>query len=363
MTEPLPAPLAIGYAREVPVLAGSNVLAVLGFGAAAPLADDPRVLRVGLEPLGPPMLEIWRASTPVRSGRHDALRWSTDGEHLFFAIEVDETVHGGISGAAEHAYRVLSAFVAASETPHLLRLWNYLDAINLEEGRTRHEPADFTTDSKGPSSGSAGHLLAQAGAGRPERPSAAASRIDDERYRLFCDGRARGMRAREDARYPAATAIGRQDGVRVLQVYGLAARHPGTPIENPRQVSAWRYPREYGPTAPIFARGMRSRAGHLLISGTAAVVGHASQHRDDLAAQIDETLANLDSLVRHAGLGGDLGAQSILKAYLRDPADADFVRAALATRAPALGGLILLAGDICRRELLVELDGVQRAAA
>lgn len=322
LTQPasLPPRLRLGYETRTAanLLAEPDVLALLGFGATA-LPDDPRVLRVGLQPLQPAPFEVWRGIAPVRSGREGELRWSSDGEHLFFAIEVDEAAHGGIVGAAAHAYRTLTAFVAASPTPQLLRLWNYLDAINLGDG-------------------------------------------DAERYRLFCDGRAQGMQAGAQTRYPAATAIGRQDGVRVLQVYGLAARTAGAAIENPRQVSAWRYPRQYGPTAPTFARGMRTTATQLLISGTAAVVGHASRHQDDLAAQIDETLANLDSLLRQASMPDpQLGHGSLLKAYLRDPADLEAVEAALRQRAPALGGLLLLAGDICRRELLVEVDGVHQA--
>lgn len=324
MTDPESAiaPLSIGYEQASPddLLAQPDVLAVIGFGSKAPHAVDPRVLRVALEPARAAPLEVWRTRGRVHCGCEGGLRWSSDEDYLFFAIEAEEAAHGGLAGAAEHAYRTLTAFVAASATPHLLRLWNYLDAINLGDN-------------------------------------------DDERYRLFCDGRACGMRAQYGSPYPAATAIGRQDGVRVLQIYGLAARRAGTPVENPRQMSAWRYPRQYGPTAPTFARGMLNAPAQLLISGTAAVVGHASCHRDDLAAQIGETLANLDSLVQQAGAAPNtFGPHSFLKAYVREHSDADFVSAAIRARAPALGGLLLLGGDICRSELLVEIDGVHRLA-
>jgi len=314
--------LSIGYERGdlAGLLAADDVLAVIGFGASGPRSSDPRVLCVGLEPLAETALEVWRGRAPVHSGRAGELRWSSDGEHLYFAIEVDEAACGGIDAAAEHAYACIGTFLAAGETPHVLRLWNYLDAINLGDG-------------------------------------------DDERYRRFCDGRARGMNAHVPTRYPAATAIGRHDGVRTLQVYGLAARHPGAPVENPRQVSAWRYPRQYGPTAPTFARGMRSGVDQLLISGTAAVVGHASRHAGDLDAQLHETLANLDSLLQHAGTSNPaLGAHSLLKAYVRHEADARHVAEVLHERLPGLGGLLLLGGDICRGELLVEVDGVHQLA-
>jgi chorismate lyase/3-hydroxybenzoate synthase len=316
------AALSIGYERSdlAALLAADDVLAVIGFGKAGPLSSDPRVLCVGLEPLSEPLFEVWRGQAPVRHGRDGELRWSSDGEHVYFAIEIDEAGCGGIDVAAERAYGCIGTFLAAGETPHVLRLWNYLDAINLGDG-------------------------------------------DDERYRRFCDGRARGMNAYVPTRYPAATAIGRHDGVRILQIYGLAARHPGAPVENPRQVSAWRYPRQYGPTAPTFARGMRSGVDQLLISGTAAVVGHASRHAGDLDAQLDETLANLDSLLQQAGTStAAIGARSLLKAYVRREVDAAHVADALQARLPRLGGLLLLGGDICRGELLVEVDGVHQPA-
>src|SRR3546814_12443298 len=79
---------------------------------------------------------------------------------------------------------------------------------------------------------------------------------DAERYREFCVGRARGLGDFDTHALPAATAIGRCDDARVVQVYWLAARTPGMPVENPRQVSAYRYPRQYGPQQPSFARAM-----------------------------------------------------------------------------------------------------------
>src|SRR6185312_12015184 len=64
----------------------------------------------------------------------------------------------------------------------------------------------------------------------------------------------------------AATAIGHHGPEGLLQVYALCAAQPGQALENPRQVSAWKYPRRYGPTAPSFARAMRLPGGALAIS-------------------------------------------------------------------------------------------------
>ncbi|MDO5506290.1 MAG: pteridine-dependent deoxygenase [Pseudoxanthomonas suwonensis] len=298
-----------------------DTLAVLGFGSDAPACADPRCLRVPLRPHGAAPLEVWRANAPVRSGRDGDLAWASDGELAFGAIEVDEP-DDGIERAAEHAYRRMLEHVQASDTPHLLRVWNYLSGITHGQG-------------------------------------------DAERYRRFCVGRARGLGHVDTGQLPAATAIGRSDEARVLQVYWLAARQPGTPVENPRQVSAYHYPRQYGPQAPSFARAMLPPAGSrvpLLLSGTAAVVGHASQHAADLLAQIDETFRNFDALIDNARrqrpqLPAQFGPGSRLKVYVRDVADLPVVAEALDRRLGDVPRIILHAA-ICRRELAIEIDGV-----
>ena len=302
------------------ILAGPEVLAVVGFGSAAPAHSDPRYLRVALEPLlGPAPFEVWRGSGTVIHDASGEVRWSGDGDYAFGVIEVDEAARGGIAASARHAYCLLREWIAASRTPHVLRMWNYLDAINSGNG-------------------------------------------DAERYREFCRGRADGMASLFEHGFPAATAIGVRSGRRVLQVYWLAARVRGAALENPRQMSAWRYPREHGPSAPTFARGMRAptRSPQLYISGTAAIVGHVSHHHDDLPAQLDETLTNFASLLEAAGVpaAAHFGSHSVLKGYVRNGADAGAVVARLRERLPAATPVLLLHGDICRRELLIEIDGV-----
>lgn len=322
--DPAAATLAVDYVfADTPqaLLADDAVLAVLGFGSDTPRHADPRYLRVPLQPHGPAPFEVWRATAPVRSGRDGDIAWATDGELLFGAIEVDEAAIG-IVKAAEHAYARLAGFLQGSDTPHLLRIWNYLDAITLGEG-------------------------------------------DAERYREFCVGRARGLGSFDTSRLPAATAIGRCDDARVVQVYWLAARTPGTPVENPRQVSAYRYPREYGPQPPSFARAMLPPTVRmpLLLSGTAAVVGHASQHTGELLAQLEETFRNFDALLGSARghrpeLPPEFDDSTRLKVYVRDDHDLPLVEHALQARFGERVPRILLHAAICRRELAVEIDGV-----
>lgn len=319
-----PSHLHVHYAHDDldALLNAPDLLAVFGFGLDAPQSADPRYLRVPLAPFGAPVLEAWHAAAPVTCGREGAVQWSSDGAWLFGAIEVDEAAAGGISAAAHTAYAELTRFVQARGFAHLVRIWNYLDAITLGTG-------------------------------------------DGERYREFCVGRAQGLGAFDVAALPAATAIGRRDGVRVLQIYWLAAQVPGTPLENPRQVSAYRYPRQYGPQAPSFARAMLPPTADrlpLLLSGTAAVVGHASQHAESLSAQLDETLRNFDALLQAArahqsALPPRFGAGTCLKVYVRDAADLPVVERALRERLPGVPFIVLHA-DVCRSELALEIDGV-----
>jgi chorismate lyase/3-hydroxybenzoate synthase len=303
-------------------LLGPEVLAVFGFGDTAPQRlDDPRYLHVSLQPLrAPAPYEVWRSANPVATWRDGEIAGADSDELSFGWIEVDEG-DVGISAAAERAYRAIARHLAHRAKPHLLRMWNYLDAI---------------TDGDG----------------------------DAERYRQFCVGRIAGLDGYRHT-FPAGTAIGRCDGVRRLQVYWIAARDPGQPLENPRQVPAWEYPRQYGPRPPSFARAMLGTQAldlALMLSGTASVVGHASAHPDDVPAQLAESFRNFDALLARArqlspSLPERFGVDSLLKVYVRRAEDMAQVEALLADALdPAVPRLVLHA-EVCRRELLVEIDG------
>ena len=331
--------LRVDYSDQpLPVLlAADDTLLVIGFGSDAPRCDDPRYLHVALEPFGDSPFEVWHAGAPVTSGRDgvgdEAVAWSVDGALQFGAMELDEIPPAGLDAgrdietAAAAIYTRMAAFNRARGYPHLLRVWNYFDGITSGDD-------------------------------------------DAERYRRFCSGRARGIGDADPTTLPAATAIGmtgggRENAPRRLQVYWLAARAQGTPVENPRQLSAYRYPRQYGPQPPSFARAMlpASAAIPLLLSGTAAVVGHESRHADCVAAQLDETLRNFDSLLdaaraRRPQLSPEFGPHTRLKVYVRDQDDLAQVAALLRTRLGASVPCVVLHAAICRRELRLEIDGV-----
>jgi chorismate lyase/3-hydroxybenzoate synthase len=267
-------------------------------------------------------VEVWYANGDVASGVDGAIRFAADDHFLSAVIEVDEREHGGILAATAFAYRAIARFQASSNFPHLLRTWNYFDAINHGAG-------------------------------------------DSERYREFCSGRVGGL-GKSQGQHPAATVIGRRDGDTRLQVYWLAGRCAGLALENPRQLSAYHYPKQYGQTPPSFSRAMLVAPHSLMISGTASIVGHASQHADSVAAQVDEILANLNSLLQSAhaqapALPTTFGRGSLIKVYLRNRMDLQTVEDKLRALLPDSASWLVLQGDVCRSDLLVEFDCVHTA--
>lgn len=300
----------------------ANVLFAVTFGDG--LTASPRTARVQLQPLiGAGLAEVWYATGAVTSEATGPIRYCADDHFLAGIIEVDEREHDGILAATTFAYRAIAGFQASSPFPHLLRTWNYFGDINRGDG-------------------------------------------DSERYREFCSGRVTGLEGLPQAQYPAATVIGRHAGDPVLQVYWLAGRRPGLALENPRQLSAYHYPRQYGQTSPTFSRAMLVAPDVLMVSGTASIVGHASQHTGSVTAQVDEILANLDSLLTRAhahapALPGRFGSNTLIKAYLRNRADLAVVESKLRAHLPADAPFLILHGDVCRADLLVEFDCLHAA--
>jgi chorismate lyase/3-hydroxybenzoate synthase len=131
-------------------------------------------------------------------------------------------------------------------------------------------------------------------------------------------------------------------------------------------MSAYQYPRQYGPTPPAFSRAMLVAPDLLMISGTASIVGHASQHAGSVQRQMTEIFKNLDSVLARARahapeLPGKFDKSTLIKAYLRDAAHLQVVEQALRERLPADTPFLVLLGDVCRADLLLELDCLHAA--
>ncbi len=169
-----------------------------------------------------------------------------------------------------------------------------------------------------------------------------------------------------------ATATGVGHAGTDLVIHALADTLPGRPLENPRQRSAYRYSPTYGPLPPCFARATliaatetpspkpRNFQGprfHLLMAGTASIRGEASVHVGNVAAQTDETFANIEALLREAGAQG-LAAMRSLRVYHTRAADARAIFADVSARLPQLEGQVeMVHAALCRPDLDIEIEG------
>lgn len=112
---------------------------------------------------------------------------------------------------------------------------------------------------------------------------------------------------------------------------------------------------EYGAD---FTRGMRVHERNriaLHVSGTASIdEGGRTAHPDDLGAQVDRMLANVEALLREQGAGPDDVVSAIT--YLKRPADAGVLREKLQQARFAGFPHALVEAPICRPELLCETE-------
>jgi enamine deaminase RidA (YjgF/YER057c/UK114 family) len=140
------------------------------------------------------------------------------------------------------------------------------------------------------------------------------------------------------------------------------------PLENPRQTSAFAYSTTYSPRSPKFSRGLAVVQGKettLFISGTASIVHSETQHRGDVVAQTNETLANIraliaeENLARHGlpGRGTTLDGLAVARVYIKHPEDYAIVREVCQRCLPCVP-LTFVVADVCRPDLLVEIEGM-----
>lgn len=273
------------------------------------------------------VVELWSGCGPAHDETHGATRCRHNGDVLFATVSVPVSEGGddALGVATYTAYRSLLDALQATGYPHLLRIWNSIPNINVDDaGLERYR------------------------------------RFNLQRYKAYEESK-----QPTQGGAPAACALGSFGGPLVL--YCLASKTAADAIENPRQVSAYRYPQQYGPRAPSFSRAALWRgAGHdndvLFVSGTASIVGHQTQHPGDVAAQTRETVVNLQSVVAEAVQRGARNVATLsdllLKAYVRHPEDAPLVQHVLAEHGLDTDAVLYLHADICRADLLVEIEAV-----
>ena len=317
-----PRPYRLRTLAHAPKELGETVLACVVHDARITDDADPRLIQVPLPVLSGNAVELWETEGPVQIGREAGIGYAQGEAVLFAQLRVGADAMRDARTATASAYAELLAFFARRPDWHWVRSWNYIGDIHRRDG----------------------------------------DGDDGERYRQFVLGRHEVLSAEAgfEARLPAATAIGTRG--EALLIYVLGTRQPGVQIENPRQVSAFRYPRQYGPRSPSFSRARRldwADGADLIVSGTASVVGHETAHPGDAARQLRETLENLQQLRRDAGAHD--WPSVCTKLFVRNAAT-------LAQARPLAGSLLgddracVLEGEICRTDLALEVEVLLQSA-
>ena len=171
--------------------------------------------------------------------------------------------------------------------------------------------------------------------------------------------------------YPASTGIGTTGSAMVMACMALDSQRPDVfllPLENPQQTPAYDYQASYSPQSPKFSRAMAVVQGHFvttLVSGTASILEAKTVFPGDVVRQTRQTLENIERLIasenfaRHglSGAGATLRDLAKLRVYVKRPADYERCRAEVERRLPRVPAIYLQA-DICRSDLLVEIEAV-----
>lgn len=194
-----------------------------------------------------------------------------------------------------------------------------------------------------------------------------------QHYQLFNDSRSHFYNTSQwENGYPAATGIGTQTGG-VIVVFDAVrdSKQCSTAIDNPLQISAHAYSQQVlinntdaHKTTPKFerARHVNGKEQMIYISGTAAIRGEESCQQD-IVGQTALTMENIDYLVsvnnqRASGVTKPTEMRyATMRAYLKHRDNLADAMAWIKENYPSTDMLYLWA-DICREELLIEIEGI-----
>jgi chorismate lyase/3-hydroxybenzoate synthase len=258
------------------------------------------------------------------------LQESADFRLASVRIPLADAMDGpALAHAAEQAYLALRSALQQPAAWYPLRIWNFVPGI-----------------------------LADGGGGMDRY-----MRFNSGRYRAFTEwfGGVKGF----DRSLPTASAVGYEGSE--LVIHALAARQPGEAIANPRQVNPHDYSKRFGPLPPCFARAVRVRrlgaSDLLMVGGTSSVRGEDSVHVGDLQLQLAETLENLAALSREAFGPRDnpLDRFKKLRVYHFRKSDVRPLGDAVARAFPLISDIEWVRAELCRSDLLVEIEGLAEA--
>jgi len=175
--------------------------------------------------------------------------------------------------------------------------------------------------------------------------------------------------------YPASTGIGTGGANVAMSCMALESKRTDVfllPLENPRQTAAYDYQAIYSPQSPKFSRAVAVVQGHFvstLVSGTASILNSQTCHVGDIVRQTAQTIDNIERLIapenfaRHGlrGAGATLQDIAKLRVYVKYWQDYEKCRDVVERRLPRVP-VIYLHADVCRPNLLVEIEAVAFSA-
>ena len=172
--------------------------------------------------------------------------------------------------------------------------------------------------------------------------------------------------------YPAATGIGTQHGGILVDFNAVKGGIEIIPLDNDWQKAAHVYSDEVlishrtdaEKGTPKFERG-KSLSDYqcemIYISGTAAIRGEESIVTGDVLVQTEITLENIQHLIGleegREKLPEHSGKLELLRVYLKHEEDAKIVKEDMDKLCPDVP-IVYLYADVCREELLVEIEGI-----
>lgn len=252
---------------------------------------------------------------------HYVLVEGKSGKHMF-ADSMSESLLRTSDVQAETIFSRIGKILKRNgfETDMIYRQWNYVEGI-----------VDFSEDGR-------------------------------QHYQMLNDARSEFYsKAKWNGGYPSATGIGTQAGGIVVWVNASTGNETRA-IDNPLQIAAHAYSAskmqnggQNERTTPKFERARESSSPEMMfISGTAAIRGEESSVSEDASEQTRMTIENIDALIAQATRPIKVRTARV---YVKH--DDDFRSIAeLCEKAYNVADIMYVKADICRPELLVEIEAI-----
>ncbi|MGE0018276.1 MAG: hypothetical protein AB7S72_01310 [Draconibacterium sp.] len=274
--------------------------------------------------------KLWQTKL-ISKGENGAVIFEKQGSKILIG-NVQSFKNSDCRTNAEHAFSQLSQIFSVVEFPinSIVRQWNYIENILGFDAQ-------------------------------------------EQRYQAFNNVRSTFYgEAFSTTGYPAATGIGMNQGGVIIEFIAIQSDELVTyPIDNPEQISAHAYSEKVlvGEQCVLKTTPKFERARYLelfgkkiiFISGTAAIRGEHTVGVGNPAEQTEITISNIGQLYSKQVLG-KISSDALnpkyghARVYIKDRKDYNAIRRTFKTHFGNLPVVYIIA-DICRTDLLVEIEG------